>query len=312
MLAKKKNACKARPHSLLRRCCNPPSPNKNSPAERKKTLQLEAMKSMMCRLLGALCAVVQANYWVHYPSQFLRQEHSAAWSELADAMYVFGGWTGYAKSNSLLRYERKENIWLEVEPSGSRPSARYAHSAVWSEAADAMYVFGGTPGGRNYFNDLYKYDRKENSWIDVKANGSLPPARHGHSAVWSEDEDAMYVYSGVVEYAMTTDFWKYERKTNRWFEVPVTGIGWERHCPSLSLVSGGGIGGGGGEGELGIKQPTSQKQSNRLFSAACCLRLVLLQCVHWRVRQTCGIMGSRAMQNLRPRTRKPKPPRRRF
>ena len=36
-------------------------------------------------------------------------------------------------------------MWSEVTFSGTAPTARDAHTAVWSEAANGMYIFGGSP-----------------------------------------------------------------------------------------------------------------------------------------------------------------------
>ena len=40
------------------------------------------------------------------------------------------------------------NSWEQLSPSGTAPSARTAHTAVWSPDADGFYTFGGcySPG----------------------------------------------------------------------------------------------------------------------------------------------------------------------
>ena len=44
---------------------------------------------------------------------------------------------------SSIRHVSQANIWVELSPSGTAPSARSAHTAVWSPAANGFYVFGG-------------------------------------------------------------------------------------------------------------------------------------------------------------------------
>jgi len=41
---------------------------------------------------------------------------------------------------------RQTATWSEVTFSGTAPTARSEHTAVWSEAADGMYIFGGYDG----------------------------------------------------------------------------------------------------------------------------------------------------------------------
>ena len=40
------------------------------------------------------------------------------------------------------------NRWQQLSPGGTAPTARNQHTAVWSPAADGMYVFGGHGGSR--------------------------------------------------------------------------------------------------------------------------------------------------------------------
>ena len=35
------------------------------------------------------------------------------------------------------------NEWEELSPTGSIPSGRYSHAAVWSDVANGFFVFGG-------------------------------------------------------------------------------------------------------------------------------------------------------------------------
>ena len=38
------------------------------------------------------------------------------------------------------------NSWEALSPTGSIPSARHAHTAVWSDTADGFFIFGGHDG----------------------------------------------------------------------------------------------------------------------------------------------------------------------
>ena len=38
------------------------------------------------------------------------------------------------------------NTWTELSPTGGPPTVRHLHTAVWSDADDGFYVFGGEIG----------------------------------------------------------------------------------------------------------------------------------------------------------------------
>ena len=40
------------------------------------------------------------------------------------------------------------NEWEFIGPTGSIPSGRYSHAAVWSDVANGFFVFGGYDGSR--------------------------------------------------------------------------------------------------------------------------------------------------------------------
>eukprot|EP00434_Breviolum_minutum_P026014 symbB.v1.2.022994.t2/scaffold2041.1/size91352/4 len=85
------------------------------------------------------------------------------------------------------------NTWEALSPTGSIPSARDLHTAMWSDTADGFYVFGGYDG--NYVNDLYLYRREANTWEALSPTGSIPSVRRS-TAVRSDTADGFYVFGG--------------------------------------------------------------------------------------------------------------------
>lgn len=70
-----------------------------------------------------------------------RYGHSVVWSPSADGMYVFGGLDNLGtRYDDLHFFDRQGNAWQALSPTGFGPSARSGHSAVWSAAADGMYL----------------------------------------------------------------------------------------------------------------------------------------------------------------------------
>eukprot|EP00434_Breviolum_minutum_P032353 symbB.v1.2.028609.t3/scaffold3047.1/size65006/2 len=159
-----------------------------------------------------VAVAAKANCWSQLsPSgtaPIARSGHTSVWSDVADGMYVFGGYNGTRGDlNDLYFYDRQAqggwnlvkleaNCWSQLSPSGTAPIARSGHTSVWSDVADGMYVFGGYNGTRGHLNDSYFYDRQANCWSQLSPSGTAPIARSGHTSVWSDVADGMYVFGG--------------------------------------------------------------------------------------------------------------------
>ena len=67
------------------------------------------------------------------------------------------------------------NTWQQITVAGNKPSGRYAHVAAWSDAADGLYIHGGSHGSsagaqevgrvgdqrlRGYLDDVWLFSRQ--------------------------------------------------------------------------------------------------------------------------------------------------------
>ena len=82
----------------------------------------------------------------------------------------------------------------EGSTNGTRPSPRTNHTII--SYNDQMYLFGGT-NGTQWFNDVWTYDSKTNSWAELGCIGYIPAPREGHSAALVND--VMYIFGGRTE-----------------------------------------------------------------------------------------------------------------
>jgi N-acetylneuraminic acid mutarotase len=76
--------------------------------------------------------------------------------------------------------------------SGTIPSERYGHSAVVIE--NKMYVFGGCDSLGRFNNDLFVYNFDKKRWKQLTPSGTLPKARHFHTAV--VHDGCIWVFGG--------------------------------------------------------------------------------------------------------------------
>ncbi|CAK9118472.1 unnamed protein product [Durusdinium trenchii] len=91
----------------------------------------------------------------------------------------------------------EEMSWMELQPTGRAPSERALPSAVYDPHSHFMVVFGGGSGdGSSAWNDLWKLDLKEMSWMELQPTGRAPSERFGHSAVYDPHSHSMVVFGG--------------------------------------------------------------------------------------------------------------------
>lgn len=108
-------------------------------------------------------------------------------------------------------------------PQGRSPPARTNHSIVtWN---DKLYLFGGTDGNV-WFNDVWTYDPRANSWSELDCIGYIPVAREGHSAALVND--TMYIFGGRTQEGVDLgDLAAFRISSRRWYMFQNMG-----HSPS--------------------------------------------------------------------------------
>jgi hypothetical protein len=136
-----------------------------------------------------------------------RSAHSAVWDAANPRMLVFGG-NGGSYFEDLWAYDGA--AWAELTPTGTAPPRREEHSAVWDTPNGRMLVFGGFNGNTSTrVNDLWSFNGT--AWTQLNPTGSLPVARHGHSAVWDTTGGRMLVFGGFTSPSgRLNDLWSYD------------------------------------------------------------------------------------------------------
>ncbi|KAI9656282.1 MAG: Negative regulator of mitotic exit [Bathelium mastoideum] len=145
---------------------------------------------------------------------------------LGSKIYIFGGQVEGLFYNDLVAFDlnnlqNPNNRWEVLLPNstesgmaeGLAPAARTNHTMVtWN---DKLYLFGGTDG-INWFNDVWSYDPKTNSWTQQECIGYIPAAREGHAAALVQD--VMYIFGGRTEEGVDLgDLAAFRISTRRWY-----------------------------------------------------------------------------------------------
>ncbi|CAE7589590.1 rngB, partial [Symbiodinium sp. CCMP2456] len=111
--------------------------------------------------------------------------------------------------------------WQQLFPSGSAPAERSGPVGVWSPSDRKMYIFGGSGHNNIRQNELHYFD--ETSWTQLSPGGSAPTARSDATAVWSPDENKMYVFGGRTTSVGLNDLHCYDANSNSWQELSPSG-----------------------------------------------------------------------------------------
>ena len=153
-----------------------------------------------------------------------RAYHTAVWNDGRQVMLVFAGENGIALAD-FWQYEQVSNQWTEILPSKhEKPTARSRHVAVWADAIQAMFMFGGWASAP--LNDLWHYGMWTNSWT-LLSPSNPPSGRAGHSAIWEPFTLSMLTFGGVALNASllnyTADMWNFSFVTNTWTQLAPLG-----------------------------------------------------------------------------------------
>ncbi|KAK1911026.1 hypothetical protein P3342_011628 [Pyrenophora teres f. teres] len=155
---------------------------------------------------------------------------------LGSRIYIFGGQVEGFFFNDLVAFDLNSlqssasrwevllpNTKEQVSPQGKSPPARTNHSVVtWN---DKLYLFGGTDG-LTWFNDVWTYEPRSNSWTELDCIGYIPVAREGHSAALVND--TMYIFGGRTQEGVDLgDLAAFRISSRRWYMFQNMG-----HSPS--------------------------------------------------------------------------------
>jgi hypothetical protein len=93
--------------------------------------------------------------------------------------------------------------WSKVFTSGTLPTPRFGHSAVYNPNSDSMIVFGGGTGFPGpCVNQLWVLQHPDAvggkpTWAELSPAGTPPPVREGHVAVLNATTNTMVIFGGT-------------------------------------------------------------------------------------------------------------------
>jgi len=125
-----------------------------------------------------------------------RYRHTAIYDATHDRMIVFGGQGLNAPNNEVWSLELSASpTWVQLNPSGTAPSARSGSLSVYDAETDAMLVFGGTGPG----NDVWALSLAEPAWTSVAPTGTPPSTRPGTTLMLDSARHKLILYGGSYD-----------------------------------------------------------------------------------------------------------------
>jgi hypothetical protein len=151
--------------------------------------------------------------------------------------YAQGGVWTWVKGSDTLNSPGHYGIKGVPDPANC-PPGRY-QAAQWKDLNGNFWIFGGTDGGGEDYNDLWKYEPTTNIWTWVNGssipNGlgvygtkgipgpnNVPGARGHGSTTWTDQQGHLWMHAGFGYDQLGTcfcpidDMWMYDIPTNQW------------------------------------------------------------------------------------------------
>jgi hypothetical protein len=155
------------------------------------------------------------------------------------AMYMFGGISRFFEVNDeLWKFQPESETWLQLEPEGPVPPARYKPTVALDRAAGKIYYYGGLAFGAAGFarlEDFWVYDIASNSFRELPS-GIDPERDQGSMTVLSAPDGKRYVVhvggdlpttvacTGFPQLAeATAEVWAFDIDEETWSLLPVDG-----------------------------------------------------------------------------------------
>src|SRR5436309_1019598 len=157
-----------------------------------------------------------------------RRGHSAVYDAVHERMLLFGGYgeqLGGLLNDIWVLSLGDKPFWTLLRPSGTAPSPRVGHAAIYDPMRDRMLVFGGQADLNTMSNEVWSLSLSgDPAWTQVTPAGEPPEPRTLHTAIYDALHDRMVVFGGVTTYAYLRDVWALSLSAGAtWTQLAPTG-----------------------------------------------------------------------------------------
>jgi hypothetical protein len=145
-----------------------------------------------------------------------RSSYSCIVDSLNSRVIVFGGEHEGSYFNSVYSLNLNTWIWSQLSPSGTAPSPRFEHSAIYDPQGQRMIVFGGYDGV--HYSDVWAMSLTpgSESWSQLFPTGNQPTPRGRHFSTYDPLHHAVIIGFGYDGGSLYDDVWALDLNTLSW------------------------------------------------------------------------------------------------
>lgn len=143
-------------------------------------------------------------------------------------LLTYGGQSYYQLLGDLQSYDLSTEVWSTISPTGVYPATLMAAAGAYDAATSQYFLF----GGQSYYtllDEMYVLDTTlgAENW-DMWTGSASPDPRRGHSMVFDDLNNDLYVFGGEGYYGLYDDIWMLDldvatSSTATWTELSPTG-----------------------------------------------------------------------------------------
>jgi galactose oxidase-like protein len=153
-----------------------------------------------------------------------RASHSAIYDPVRQRMIVFGGHDGARLNDVYALSMTGTPVWTRMTVTGTPPSPRNLHSAIYDPVRDRMIVFGGYENS-SFLNDVWAMNLSGTpTWTRISVAGPVPVPRREHTAIYDPVRDRMIIFGGLTGSDFRSDVWALSLgATPAWTQITAPG-----------------------------------------------------------------------------------------
>ncbi|MCY3411831.1 MAG: hypothetical protein INQ03_09380 [Candidatus Heimdallarchaeota archaeon] len=123
----------------------------------------------------------------------------------------------------LINLDSEDPEWVDRIPTGN-PSTRFGHQMTYVPEEQAVYLFGGSTGGRSSVsgikNDIWRYSITNNTWTDITPTSNPITARYMAEMVYLPTTNELLVFGGSNSgYQQLSETWVFSLSNYTWTQL---------------------------------------------------------------------------------------------
>ena len=156
------------------------------------------------------------------PGPSARHTPAAIYDPLGERIVLFGGRGASGDLNDVWAFHLESDSWQQLQPSGTRPTPRFSHNALYDASGQRMLIWSGRSldaSGSTLLNDVWALDLNTHDWTLLAATTAAPIARYGTAAVFDPVAGHLVSFAGFTTQGRFDDTWRFDPERRTWQDV---------------------------------------------------------------------------------------------